>query len=62
VFNQVYSNLLGVLHVTFNGQPDYLKSAIGLMSDLKLQATKLMNIPLSTDPSTNAAPCYEYVA
>ena len=61
VFNQIYSNLLRALHTTFNGEPDYLNTAIGLMFDLKLQAIKLMNIPLSTDPSTHAAPCYEYV-
>jgi hypothetical protein len=62
VFNQIYSNLLRALHITFNGQPGYLKTAIGLMFDLKLQAIKLVNIPLSTDASTNAAPCFEYVA
>jgi Ferritin-like len=60
VFNQIYSNLLRALDITFNGQPDYLDSAIGLMFDLKLQAIKLMNIPI--DANTNAAPCYEYVS
>jgi hypothetical protein len=50
------------LHVAFDGEPDYLNTAIGLMFDLKLQAIKLMNIPLGTDPSTHATPCYEYVA
>lgn len=58
VFNQVYSNLLRALHITFNGQPDYLNTAVGLMFDLKLQAIKLMGIPL--DANTTAAPCYEY--
>ena len=58
VFNRVYSNALRALHITFNGQPDYLKTAIGLMYDVKLQAIKLMNIPLNAN--TNAAPCYEY--
>jgi rubrerythrin len=60
VFNEIYSNLLRALHATFNGHPDYLDTAIGLMFDLKLQALKLMSIPIGAD--TNAAPCYEYVA
>jgi rubrerythrin len=59
VFNQIYSNLLRALHITFNGQPDYLNTAIGLMYDLKLQAIKLTGISL--DAATVAAPCYEYV-
>ena len=54
--------MLRALHITFNGEPTYLNTAVGLMFDLKLQAIKLMNMPLSTDPSTNAAPCFEYVA
>jgi hypothetical protein len=60
VFNQIYSNLLRALHTTFNGHPDYLDTAIGLMFDLKLQAIKLMSIPIGAN--SNAAPCYEYVA
>jgi Ferritin-like len=59
VFNQIYSNLLRALHIAFNGQPDRLNTAVGLMFDLKLQAIKLMNIPL--DANSTAAPCYEYV-
>ena len=59
VFNQLYSNLLRALHITFNGQPDQLDAAIGLMFDLKLQALKLMAIPL--DSTTTAAPCYDFV-
>jgi Ferritin-like len=59
LFNQIYSNLLRALHVTFNGQPNTLDEAIGLMFDLKLQAIKLMGIPIGN--GTNAAPCYEFV-
>jgi hypothetical protein len=58
-FNQMYSNLLRALHITFNGQPDNLDTAIGLMFDLKLQAIKLMGIPIGN--GSNAAPCYEFV-
>lgn len=59
VFNQTYSNLLRALHITFNGRPDYLDTAIGLMFDLKLQAIALMSIRI--DATTMAAPCYDYV-
>lgn len=59
LFNQIYSNLLRALHVTFNGQPDSLDDAIGLMFDLKLQAIKLMDMPMGN--GTNGAPCYEFV-
>jgi len=59
-FNQMYSSLLRALHITFNGQPDNLDTAIGIMFDLKLQAIKLMGIPVGN--SLNAAPCYEFVA
>ncbi|MEA2890518.1 MAG: hypothetical protein QOI05_1311 [Bradyrhizobium sp.] len=58
-FNQMYSNLLRALHITFNGHPDDLDTAIGLMFDLKLQAIKLMGIPIGN--GSNAAPCYEFV-
>lgn len=61
VFNQLYSNLLRALQITFNGKPDYFDTTIGLMFDLQLQAIKLMSIPLTTDPTTRAAPCFEYV-
>ncbi|MEA2823293.1 MAG: hypothetical protein QOJ86_5297 [Bradyrhizobium sp.] len=57
-FNQMYSNLLRALHITFNGHPHNLDTAIGLMFDLKLQAIKLMGIPIGN--GSNAAPCYEY--
>jgi hypothetical protein len=60
VFNRIYSNLLRALHTAFNGHPGYFDTAIGLMFDLKLQALKLMSLPIGAN--TNAAPCYEYVA
>jgi Ferritin-like len=59
IFNELYSNLLRALHITFNGQPDNLDTAIGVMFDLKLQAIKLMGIPIGN--GINAAPCYEFV-
>jgi rubrerythrin len=59
LFNRSYSDLLEALHDTFNGAPDRLGDAIGLMNDLKVQAIALMQIPLGN--GTNAAPCFEYV-
>jgi hypothetical protein len=41
-FNRSYGNLLNALHATFNGQPDAITSAIGLMFSLEVQAKKLM--------------------
>jgi hypothetical protein len=37
-FNYTYTNLLKVLHVMLNGDPDRFKDAIGLMMSLKQQA------------------------
>jgi rubrerythrin len=59
LFNQIYSNLLRALQQTFNGTPDQLEAAIGLMFDLKIQAQKLMSIPL--DDGNTASPCFEWV-
>jgi hypothetical protein len=58
LFNDIYSNLLRSLQATLSGDPGGLKIAIGLMFDLKLQAIKLINMPLG--PGINAAPCFEF--
>src|SRR5262249_3902650 len=58
-FNQTYSSLLRALHITFNGQPDNLKTAKNVMGDLTQKANQLMQIPIGN--GTNAAPCYEVV-
>jgi len=60
LFNQIYSKLLRALHITFNGQPKYLQTAVGLMFDLKIQAIKLMQIEVKS--GVNAAPTFEFVA
>jgi len=59
-FNQIYSNLLRALQAAFNGAPDQLAAAIGLMTDLKKQAITLVNMPLGN--GNNGAPCFEWVA
>jgi hypothetical protein len=58
LFNQTYSNLLRALQRTFDGSPDQLEAAIGLMFDLKIQAQKLMSMPLDT--ANTASPCFEW--
>ncbi len=59
LFNQLYSKLLSALHITFNGQPGYLQSAVSPMFDLEIQAAKLVQIQVR--PGVNAAPTFEYV-
>ena len=59
LFNRSYSDLLAALQVTFNGAPNRLDDAIGLMNDIKVQAIALMQIPLGN--GRTAAPCFEYV-
>jgi hypothetical protein len=56
-FNYTYTSVLKSLHATFNGEPDHLWAAIGLMESLKLQALDLMAIP--SGPG-NAGPSFEY--
>jgi rubrerythrin len=57
-FNYTYTNLLKTLHNTFNGHPDQLNPAIGLMMSLKSQAKAMMSgIP---DPSVITGPTFEY--
>lgn len=57
-FNYTYTSLLKTLHVTFNGSPDQLSDAIGLMESLKEQAMNLMDIDLGN--GTKAGPSFAY--
>ena len=59
-FNYSYGNLLNSLHDTFNGAPDRLDQAIGLMYELRLTADKLIGITLAN--GKQAAPTFEYAA
>lgn len=58
-FNYSYTNLLNGLHKTFNGEPDYLNTVMGVMYELKLQGQKMMEL---TDPISGkqVAPSFEY--
>jgi len=59
-FNYTYTSLLNSLHETFNGAPDRLDRAIGLMYELKLIADRLIAIRLPS--GAQAAPPFEYAA
>ena len=61
-FNYTYTSLLNTLHSVFNGQPDQLIAAIGLMESLKELAFAMMSaIPAGPGmPGLNAGPSFQY--
>lgn len=59
-FNRVYTQLLGVLHDAFNGQPDLLRGAVPMMYDLKYRAQALMKIPSGKGDGCTAGPSFEF--
>jgi len=59
-FNQSYCALLRSLDTAFNGSPQTLRTAIGSMYRLKVQAQALMEMP-TEDGLTTAGPTFEYV-
>lgn len=60
-FNHSYQVLLNALHETFNGQPDTLGDAIGIMFDIKLRGEKLCGMPFPGKPNTTIGPTFEYI-
>lgn len=58
-FNTTYNSLLRALHACFNGAPDTLDAAIGLMYSLRLEAVALMQ---TAAPGSDlmVGPSYEY--
>jgi len=58
-FAQTYQALLNALNKTFNGDPNYLREAIGVMYSLDLLAKKLMQTPSGFDDGTMAGPCFQ---
>ena len=58
-YNDSYRALLNALHGAFNGQPEQINTAIGLMYDLRVQAVALMTTPLEDGSGLNAGPSYE---
>jgi hypothetical protein len=60
-FSFAYSNLLNALHTAFNGKPDNINVAIGLMYELKMLAVSLMQTPANDGTNMTAGPSYVYV-
>lgn len=56
-----YSTLLNALHDTFNGQPERLDAAIGLMYDLRVMAVSLMQTDTGDGSGLTLGPSFEYV-
>lgn len=60
-FNFNYTSLLNSLHETFNGKPENMKTALGVMFALRLSALKLLALPDPNHPGYVAGPSFEYV-
>lgn len=58
-FTEMYRALLKGLHKTFNGEPHYLKEAIGLMFSLEIIAQQLMQVPSGLNDGTTAGPTFQ---
>ena len=59
-FNHSYQLLLNALHSTFNGFPDTLGDAIGIMIDVKLRGEKICAMPFPGKPNTTLGPPFEF--
>jgi hypothetical protein len=57
--NEMYTNVLSSLHRVFNGHPDGLSGAVGLMFSLQVQAKKLFDLPTSPGASTVVGPAFQ---
>lgn len=60
-FNRAYNIFLKVLHDSFNGQPDLLKTSVPMMYDLKYRAQAIARIPIPGSNET-VGPSWEWVA
>lgn len=64
MFNEVYTKMLKSLEHVFNGYPDSLNDALGLMYSLKLHLKKLIRTPIDPDGDPdvgpNAGPTFEF--
>jgi len=56
-----YSALLNSLHITFNGAPSQLDTAIGIMYDLRTSAVALMETEADDKTGQTVGPSYEYI-
>lgn len=56
-----YSTLLNVLHDIFNGHPEKLSAAIGMMYDLRVLAVSLFQTDTGDGTGRTVGPSFEYV-
>jgi hypothetical protein len=60
-FAYAYSTLLNSLQDSFNGRPDQLNAAIGMMYDLRVFAVSLMETDAGTGGGLTVGPSFEYL-
>jgi hypothetical protein len=60
-FAYSYSALLNALHSAFNGQPEMLDAAIGMMYDLRVFAVAMMETDAGGSNGLTVGPSFEYV-
>ena len=63
-FNKVYTKMLKSLENVFNGRPETLRDALGLMYSVSLHLKKLVRMPIDDDGDPdvgpNAGPTFEF--
>jgi hypothetical protein len=62
LFNRSYQDLLNALNRVFNGHPDELDSAVGIMYSLDVAARQLMETPNGLPGDETAGPSFEQPA
>jgi hypothetical protein len=60
-FAYSYTSLLNALHEAFNGRPEKLDAAFGLMYDLRVEAVSLMQTDTGDGSGLTVGPSFEYV-
>lgn len=58
-FSETYQTLLNGLHRCFNGEPDYIGQAVGIMYSLSVIARRLMQTPSGLADGTTAGPSFQ---
>lgn len=61
-FNREYSDLLNVLHLTYNGEPDYMSTAFQLMGAIAKSAAEICSTPFPGKPGYNLGLPFEFMA
>lgn len=56
-----YSTLLNALHLAFNGEPERLDAAIGMMYDLRVLSAAMMQTVADPRTGQTVGPSFEFV-